>query len=256
MAGRLKGKKAFISGGASGIGAATAQRFIEEGATVTIGDINSEKGQALVAKFDNMHFVPLDVTSPDNWAQAIAEAEKLLGGLTTVVNSAGVSIAGSIEDISLADFRLTTSINLEGTFLGTQAAVRSLKNVTGASIINVASTLGHRGGAFIPAYCASKGGVRMLTRAVALHCAEQGYDLRVNTISPGAIHTEILDGYFEAAKDAGGSEQDVISGFAELHPMKRIGRPHEPANAIVYLASDEASFSTGIDIPIDGGYLA
>ena len=219
MSVRLKHKKALISGGASGIGAATAKRFIDEGATVVIGDINVEKGTALANKCgDNLQFVELDVTSPESWIEAVHKTQDMLGGLTTLVNSAGVSIPGSIEDITLEDFRVSISINLEGTFLGTQAGVKALKSVQGASIVHVASTLGHRGGAFIPAYCASKGGVRMLSRAVALHCAEQGYDLRVNTISPGAIHTEMLQGYIDDAKAVGGSEQDVINGFAAAHP--------------------------------------
>jgi NAD(P)-dependent dehydrogenase (short-subunit alcohol dehydrogenase family) len=257
MSGRLKGKKALISGGASGIGAATAKRFIEEGARVVIGDINKEKGEAFAANYgDEMQFVELNVTSPEDWDVAMKFAQTEMGGITTIVNSAGISVGSNIEDITLETFRKTTAINLDGTFLGIQAGVKAMKGGQGGSIINVASTLGHRGGSFVPDYCASKGGVLTLTRAVALHCAEQGYDVRVNTISPGAIRTEILDGYFEAALAAGGSEQDVVDGFAALHPMKRLGRPNEAANAIVFLASDESSFSSGIDIPVDGGYLA
>ena len=254
---RLAGKTALISGGASGIGAASAKRFIAEGAKVVIGDINAEKGSALAGQYgDELSFVELDVTSVQSWASAVKFAKSNMGNLTTLVNSAGVSIPGSIEDISLEDFRHTLSINLEGTFLGTQAGIKALKSVKGASIVNVASTLGHKGGSFVPAYCASKGGVLLLTKASALHCSENGYDLRINTISPGAIHTEMVDPYIQAGIEAGGSAEDVIKGFADNHPMKRLGRPDEPANAIVFLASDESSYSTGIDIPVDGGYLA
>ena len=257
MSKRLAGKTALISGGASGIGAATAKRFIEEGARVVIADINTDKGQTLAAKYgDELSFINLDVTSAESWAKAVKFATSKMDGLTTLVNSAGVSIPGSIEDISLEDFRHTMSINLEGTFLGTQAGIKALKTVKGASIINVASTLGHKGGSFVPAYCASKGGVLLLTKASALHCSENGYDLRINTISPGAIHTEMVDPYIQAGIEAGGSAEDVIKGFADNHPMKRLGTPNEPANAIVFLASDESSYSTGIDIPVDGGYLA
>ena len=257
MSKRLAGKAALISGGASGIGAASAKRFIEEGARVVIADINADKGQTLAAKYgDELSFINLDVTSAESWAKAVKIATSKMDGLTTLVNSAGVSIPGSIEDISLEDFRHTMSINLEGTFLGTQAGIKALKTVKGASIINVASTLGHKGGSFVPAYCASKGGVLLLTKASALHCSENGYDLRINTISPGAIHTEMVDPYIQAGIEAGGSAEDVIKGFADNHPMKRLGTPNEPANAIVFLASDESSYSTGIDIPVDGGYLA
>ena len=254
---RLAGKIALISGGASGIGAASAKRFIDEGAKVVIGDINTEKGKAIAAQYgDELSFTVLDVTSAESWGAAITFATSKMGGLTTLVNSAGVSIPGSIEDISLEDFRHTMSINLEGTFLGTQAGIKALKNVKGASIVNVASTLGHKGGSFVPAYCASKGGVLLLTKASALHCSENGYDLRINTISPGAIHTEMVDPYIQAGIEAGATAEDVIQSFADNHPMKRLGTPNEPAHAIVFLASDESSYSTGIDIPVDGGYLA
>ena len=255
--GRLTGKKAIISGGASGIGAATARHFINEGAQVVIGDINVEKGQAFAAQYgDELSFVELDVTSAQSWDDAIDRAQKHMGGLTSVINSAGVSIPIPIEDLSLEDFRHTMAINLDGTFLGTKAGIKALKAVEGSSIVNVASTLGHRGGSFVPAYCASKAGVLNLTRACALHCSENKYKVRINTISPGAIHTEMVEGYINAAVAAGGTAEDVVGGFAELHPMKRLGTPDEAAHAIVFLASDESAYSTGIDIPVDGGYLA
>ena len=255
--GRLSGKKAIISGGASGIGAATARHFINEGAQVVIGDINVEKGQAFAAQYgDELSFVELDVTSAQSWDDAIERAQKHMGGLTSVINSAGVSIPIPIEDLSLEDFRHTMAINLDGTFLGTKAGIKALKAVEGSSIVNVASTLGHRGGSFVPAYCASKAGVLNLTRACALHCSENKYKVRINTISPGAIHTEMVEGYINAAVAAGGTAEDVVGGFAELHPMKRLGTPDEAAHAIVFLASDESAYSTGIDIPVDGGYLA
>jgi len=214
---RLAGKIALISGGASGIGAASAKRFIDEGAKVVIGDVNTEKGKAIAAQYgDELSFTELDVTSAESWGAAITFATSKMGGLTTLVNSAGVSIPGSIEDISLEDFRHTMSINLEGTFLGTQAGIKALKDVKGASIVNVASTLGHKGGSFVPAYCP----------------------------------------YIKAGIEAGATAEEVIQSFADNHPMKRLGTPNEPAHAIVFLASDESSYSTGIDIPVDGGYLA
>ena len=255
--GRLRDKKALITGGASGIGAATAKRFIEEGAQVVIGDINLKKGEVLASQFGcELAFIELDVTSPQSWENAVNRANVIMNGLTTIVNSAGVSIPIAIEDLSLEDFRHTMSINLEGTFLGTQAGIKALKNVEGSSIVNVASTLGHRGGSFVPAYCASKAGVLMLSRASALHCSENAYHVRINTISPGAIHTEMVDGYIKAGIEAGATAEDVIESFAVLHPMKRLGKPDEAAHAIVFLASDESAYSTGIDIPVDGGYLA
>ena len=254
---RLKDKVALISGGASGIGAATARRFAELGGRVAIGDIQTDKGKALAAELGaSAVFVQLDVTSDQDWANAVAATQAAFGGLTTVINSAGVSIPASIEDETLEGFRRTTAINLDGTFLGCKHGVAALKGGKGCAIVNVASTLGAKAGSIFTAYAASKGGVRLLTRAVALHCAEQGYDIRVNAIMPGAIHTEMVDGYIAAGVAAGGTREAVIEGFASAHPMKRLGRPNEPADAIIFLASDEASFITGADLAVDGGFLA
>ncbi|HEY7977673.1 MAG TPA: glucose 1-dehydrogenase [Rhizomicrobium sp.] len=253
----LNGKIAFISGGASGIGAATARRFVAEGARVALADLQDDKGNALARELgDAAFYVHLNVTSEDSWRAAVDAAIKRFGGLTTLVNSAGISVPATIEQESLEGFRRTIAINLEGTFLGCKFGVAALKGQKGAAIINVASTLGAKAGAIFVSYSASKGGVRMLTRAVALHCAEQGYDIRVNAILPGAIHTEMVEGYIAAGIAAGGTREAVIEGFASVHPLKRLGRPHEPADAIVFLASDQSSYITGIDLPVDGGYLA
>lgn len=256
MTGRLEGKRAVISGGASGIGAATARRFVAEGADVILGDIDEDRLAALANELGSAaSWTRLDVREPGDWEAIFARAASQ-GGATTVVNSAGVSIPGTIEEIDLEAFRHTIAINLDGVFLGSKYGVAALKGGAGGSIINVASTLGVRSGAIFPAYSASKGGVRLLTQSVALHCAEQGYDIRANCILPGAIHTEMVERYVAAGEAAGASREDVISGFASVHPLKRLGRPDEPANAIVFLASDEASYTTGGEIPVDGGYLA
>ena len=254
---RMQGKVALISGGASGIGAAVARRFVALGGQVVLGDIQAEKGQALAnALGEAAIFVTLDVTSDADWTAAVAAGQTAFGKLTTVINSAGISVPATIEDETLEGFLRITAINLDGTFLGCKHGVAALKGGTGGAIVNVASTLGAKAGAIFTAYSASKGGVRMLSKAVALHCAEQGYDIRVNAILPGAIHTEMVDGYIAAGIAAGGTREAVIEGFASVHPMKRLGRPHEPADAIIFLASDEASFVTGAEIAVDGGYLA
>jgi NAD(P)-dependent dehydrogenase (short-subunit alcohol dehydrogenase family) len=254
---RLKGKAALISGGASGIGAATARRFVEEGARVLLADLQQDKGAALAeALGEGALFIKLDVTAERDWASAVSMAQARFGALTTVVNCAGISVPGSIEDETLEGFKRTLAINLEGTFLGCKYGVAALKGGVGGAIVNVASTLGVKAGAIFPSYGASKGGVRILTRSVALHCAEKGYDIRVNAILPGAIHTEMVDGYIAKGIAAGATRAQVIEGFASVHPMKRLGRPKEPADAIVFLASDDSSFTTGADLPVDGGYLA
>ena len=255
--GRAAGKVVLISGGASGMGAAAARRFVADGAKVIIGDIQVEKGAALLAELGEAgHFARLDVTAEADWARAVAEAERRFGRLTTVVNCAGISIPADIEAETLEGFRHTLAINLEGTFLGCKAAVATLKDGKGGAIVNIASTLGARSGAIFPAYSASKGAVRMLTRSVALHCAAQGYDIRVNAILPGAIHTEMVEGYIAAGEAGGATREQVIAGFANVHPLKRLGRPEEVAAAIVFLSLDEAGYITGADLPVDGGYLA
>ncbi|MEM6653647.1 MAG: SDR family oxidoreductase [Pseudomonadota bacterium] len=253
---RLSGKIAIISGGASGIGAASAKRFVDEGAHVIIGDINVTKAEALAKELGAQAMATeLDVRDPNHWERAFQRASER-GNVTTLVNSAGVSIPGSIEDIDLDQFRTTLGINLDGVFLGCKYAVEAMKAGSGGSIVNVGSTLGVRSGAIFPAYSSSKGAVRMLSRSVALHCAAQGYDIRVNTLIPGAIHTEMVEGYIAAGKQVGQSREQVIEGFASVHPMNRLGTANETADAIVFLASDESSFTTGADLPVDGGYLA
>lgn len=254
---RLATKIALISGGASGIGAASARRFVAEGAQVMLGDLQAEKGAALAQELGPAAaYTPLDVRDEASWRAAVAATQARFGGLTTVVNSAGVSIPGTIEEIGLEQFRHSLAINLDGTFLGCKVGVEALKGGRGGAIVNIGSTLGNRGGSIFTAYCASKGGVRMLTKAVALHCCEQGYDIRVNCMHPGAIHTEMVEGYIDAGIAAGATREAVIEGFASVHPMKRLGTPEEAANAIVFLASDESTFTTGGDLTVDGGYLA
>ncbi len=257
MADRLGGKRVLITGGASGIGAATARRMLAEGASVAIADVQSDKAAALADELGAAAMaLRLDVTSQADWMAAIETVTARFGALTTLVNSAGISVPADIENETLGGFRRSLAINLEGTFLGCQTGVRAMKAGQGGAIVNLGSTLGVRAGAPFAAYAASKAGVRLLTRAVALHCAEQGYDIRVNCVLPGAIHTEMVEGYVAAGEAAGASRAAVIDGFASVHPMKRLGRPREPADAIVFLASDEASFITGADLAVDGGYLA
>ncbi len=254
---RFEGKVALISGGASGIGAAVARGFVSGGGRCVLGDLQTAKGATLAAALGEAAVcIALDVTREESWRDAARIAVERFGSITTVVNSAGISIPATIEDETLEGFRKTLAINLEGTFLGCKIGVEALKGGKGGAIVNIASTLGAKAGALFPSYSASKGGVRLLTRSVALHCAEQGYDIRVNAILPGAIHTEMVEGYIAAGEASGSTREQVLAGFASAHPMKRLGLPAEAAAAILFLASDEASFITGIDLPVDGGMLA
>jgi len=254
---QMSGKTAFITGGASGIGAATARIFADRGAKVVIADQNTAKAEQLAREIgDQDCVVELDVRHENAWKTATEQARERMGQMTTIVNSAGVSIPINLEKMTLADFHQTTQINLDGVFLGCKFGVELLKSGTGGAIVNVASTMAARGSPMFPAYCASKAGVLGLTRSVALHCAEQNYDIRVNSVLPGAIHTEMVEGYIQRGLDSGVAREDVISGFADQHPMKRLGRPEEVAKAILFLASDESTFSTGSEIAVDGGFLA
>lgn len=254
---RLNGKVALISGGASGIGAETARKMIVEGAKVAIGDIQTEKGEAVAHELgDNCTFLKLDVTIEEDWQAATEAAAQKFGPLTTLLNCAGVSIPSNIEEADFDHWRHVNSINADGVFLGCKYGVKALKASKGASIINISSTFGKKGGSLFPAYCASKGAVRQLTKSVALHCAERGYDIRCNSILPGAIHTEMFEGYIKSGIEAGATREQVIKGFGSAQPMGRLGQPGEIADACIFLASDEASFITGIDLPVDGGFCA
>ena len=250
---RMEAKNVVVTGAASGIGAAVAERFAAEGASVTLADLKLEEAETLAQRI-GAEAVHLDVCSSEDWQSALTVAQQN-GPLTTLVNCAGISVPGSIEEVDLDQFRQIHAINLEGTFLGCKYAIEAMKTGSGGSIVNVASSLGVRPlGGFL-AYSSSKGAVRMLTKSVALHCAEQGYDIRANGVNPGAILTPMMEPYFQAMEAAGLSRDQAISTFAEVYPMKRVGQAYEVANAVLYLASDESTFTTGTDISVAGGGL-
>lgn len=251
--GRLEGKTALITGGASGIGAETARLMVAEGARVIACDLQVERGQALCAELGaNALFSECDVTSESDWVRSVAAAESEFGALDVVMNCAGVSIPGPIDEISLEDWQHTMSINSDAVFLGCKLGVEAMRRGRGGSIINISSTLGIRGGSKFPAYCASKGAVRLLTKSVALRCAEEGWNIRCNSIHPGATETPIMDPYI----NAGPGREEVIAAFASKHPMGRVGQPQDIAHLAIFLASDESTFITGTEIPVDGGYCA
>jgi 3(or 17)beta-hydroxysteroid dehydrogenase len=251
---RLANKVAFITGAASGIGAACAKRFVREGARVWIADLNAKAGQILAAELgEAARFVSLDVTQEPSWRNAIDAVRKMHGRLDILVNSAGISIPADIEQASYEHWQGTQRINSDGVFLGCKVGLELMRTTTSAgAIINLSSTLGLRPQAGFVAYDASKASVWALTRALALHCCEKGYPIRCNSVHPGAVLTPMTQAYLDAAPDP----DEMLKLFAAGHPMKRIGKPEELANAILFLASDEASFITGIALPVDGGYCA
>ena len=237
---RVSGKVALISGGARGLGAAMARRLVEEGAQVVIGDVLDEEGRALAAELgEACRFVRLDVTRAQHWDAAVAVAVDEFGGLDVLVNNAGIVNFGPIEEYTLQSWNDIIAINLTGVFLGIKAAVPMIIRSKGGSIINVSSTAGLQGYEALPGYVAAKFGVRGLTKSVALDLGK--YNVRVNSVHPGAIATPMTAGL------------DVPQNHVALH---RIGQATEVANLVLFLASDESSFSTGAEFLADGGELS
>ncbi len=253
MADRLAGKTALISGGASGIGAETGRRMAAEGANVVLADLQTELGDEVAREIGPAaRFVELDVTQEDAWQRAVAEAESHFGSLQVLMNSAGISLPGAIDMIDFAHWRKTMSVNADGVFLGCKAGVEALQRGGGGAIINVSSTWGIRAGSLFPAYGASKAAVRMLTKSVALRCAEAGWNIRCNSIHPGAIETPMVTPYIESSPDPDAAR----AALGSAHPMNRLGQPEEIAMLAVFLASDECTFMTGAEIAVDGGFCA
>jgi NAD(P)-dependent dehydrogenase (short-subunit alcohol dehydrogenase family) len=255
---RLENKVVLVSGGASGIGAATGRLVVREGGKAVLADRDEAKGRALAGELgDGAHFVPLDVTDEAGWNKAVVATVEKFGGLHGLLNEAGVGVRNSIEDCTLAEYRRVNDINGLGTFLGCKAAIPAMKQaamtpVGGGSIVNISSVLGLRGASYAMAYCASKGAVRLLTKHVALHCAQMKYNIRCNSVHPGYIDTPMI---------APRLDQPVgnMSGrqwLEDLHPLGRLGRPEEVANMILFLLSDESTFSTGSEFVCDGGLTA
>lgn len=249
---RLAGKAALVTGGASGIGLATARRFAAEGARVALTDVNEEAGAEAARELGAAaFFLRHDVTSESGWEALMRECAARLGGVDVLLNSAGIFRFGTVEDTTLDEWRRTIAVNLDGTFLGCRAAVRAMRE-RGGSIINMSSVSGLRGDPDNAAYDASKGGVRLLTKSVALHCARRGYPVRCNSVHPGGIDTPMVRSYFAERPDP---DAEARAWLREV-PAGRLGRAEEIASLNLYLASDEASYVTGAEFTIDGGMSA
>ncbi len=249
--GRLQGKVALITGGASGIGAAACRLFADEGARVVVADVQDDMGVD-VAKAVDGEYVHLDVAHEPDWKRAEAAIAETYGQLDVVFNNAGIVSSRSIEDLDLATWNRLIGINLTGVMLGCQVGIRLMKANPGGpkgSIINTASTAAYAAIPGDPAYSASKSGVRLLTKAVAVHCARAGYQIRCNSLHPGATHTPILAPALQAAPQ-------MIDAFNRMSPTGRMGQPEEIAAVAVFLASDDASYVTGAEYLADGGMMA
>lgn len=244
---RLQGKTALITGGSSGLGNAMVRRFVAEGAAVIIADIDDGNGQALAAELGQQaSFVHLDVAREADWQRALGNA----ASIDVLINNAGITTYGSIEDVTLEQFKHELDIDVIGVFLGCKYAVANMKaHGRGGSIINMSSLAGLRANGNLAAYNAAKAAVTLLTKSVAMHCATSGYGIRCNSIHPGVIHTPILDKVLAQTPNP----DEVYAGWVAVHPIGRIGKPEEIAAMAVYLASDEAGFTTGAEFKVDGG---
>ncbi len=248
---RLAGKVAFISGGARGMGAATARLFVAEGARVAIGDVLEAEGLALVAELAESGvqslFRPLDVTDAGQWQAAIDATVARFGRLDILVNNAGVRGAGLVEELTTAEWDRVLAINARGVFLGTRAALPALRQAGGGAIVNLSSQLGLVGvDNSGPQYQASKGAVRIFTKATAIQYAADG--IRANSVHPGPIATPMTE--------AGRADPERYRTTISRIPLGRYGQPEEVAYGILFLASDESAFMTGSELVIDGGWTA
>jgi len=249
---RLTDKVALITGGASGIGWAAAERFAQEAAVVIVADRDTDKlkecASALRAYGNEHRAVHLDVTLEDDWKRVIAEIDTTFGHLDVLVNNAGYGSFLTIDATTLQEWRALMAVNLDSVFLGTKYAMPSLARAGRASIINMSSIRGLVAGHGTAAYSAAKGGVRLFTKATALECAALGNGVRANSVHPGQIETPLLK---KAMADSG-----RLQSTLERIPVGRLGQPLEIAEALVFLASDESSFMTGSEVVIDGGFTA
>lgn len=251
---RVEGKVCLITGGARGLGLAAAEALLAEGAKVMITDLDGVEGEAVAKKLGaGAAFRVQNVTRRDQWDEVLDAVFARFGRLDVLVNNAGVAGIADIESISSEDWSRTIDVNLNGVYLGTQAAIARMKH-SGGSIINIASIEGLIGEAGLPAYNASKGGVRLFSKSAAIHCARSGYGIRVNSVCPGFAETQMVSGALAALAP------ETARMFAEKTlariPMGRFARPAEIAAAVLFLASDESSYMTGSDLIVDGGMTA
>ena len=260
MGDRVAGKVAIVTGGASGIGRACALRLAEEGAIVAVTDIQDDLGAEVVALAEaaggSAHFLHHDVTSEEEWAAVVAGVVEHHGRLDVLVNNAGIGIGGSILEFSYDDWKRQQAINLDGVFLGTKACIPPMRDSGGGSIINISSVAGLKGSPNLAAYNATKGGVRLFTKGVALECARSRWNVRVNSVHPGIIETPIWE-TVGAARIRGGDGPIDLAAMADVSvPTGVLGQPEDIANGVLFLASDDSSYMTGTELVIDAGVSA
>lgn len=246
------GRVVLVTGGASGIGAECARQFAATGARVILADLDEAGGARRAAELGvNVTFVRLDVTSEGGWGDVAAAIEATWGRLDVLVNAAGILLGGDIEKTTLEQFRRMHAVNVEGVFLGCQTALPLMKR-NGGAIVNVSSVAGLRGVAKLAGYGATKAAVRMLSKSVALHCAEKGYPIRCNSVHPSYVDTPMVRKMLATARDPAKAEAVA----KRVSPLGRMARPEEVAAVVVFLASEEASFVNATELAVDGGATA
>jgi len=249
--GRVAGKVALVTGAAVGLGRADAIALVNEGAKVCITDVNTAAGEALASELNASHpgstfFLRQDVRDEAQWASVIAEVTKRFGGLHILVNNAGIVIIGTPESTTLEQFRMHQAVMSEGVFLGCKHAMPAIRDSGGGSIINMSSVASHLGYPVFFAYSAAKGAVRAMTKAIAVHCQMNKYNIRCNSIHAGAMHTPMVE---SATKELG-----MTMAMYEGGPG--LGKPEDVANLVLFLASDESRFINGAELLIDNALVA
>ena len=260
--GRIDSKVCIVTGAASGIGEASAHLLAAEGGKVVCTDVQTELGNELADSLRNSGhdalFVEHDVREEAAWESVVEAALKAYGSLDVLVNNAGIGATHIVTDVSLEEWRRVLSVNLDGVFLGMKHSIRAMKD--GGAIVNISSIDGIMGAPLRAAYCASKGGVSLLTKAVAIECAQLGRPVRVNSVHPGPIATNIFAAAAEYSQievlDTIGGLDAAIRYYTDATPMARFGESEEVAKAVLFLASDESSYMTGSEVRVDGGWTA
>jgi len=256
---RVDGKVALITGGASGIGCACALRLAAEGAAVVITDIQDSLGAEVVASIKaaggSASFLHHDVTQEQAWQSVVTDTLAAHNALDVLVNNAGIGVGGSIIDMTLEDWQRQQAINLDGVFLGVKHCIPAMRDTGGGSIVNISSVAGLKGAPNLAAYNATKGGVRLFTKGVALECAQNRWGIRVNSVHPGIIDTPIWQKVNPEFHEDGANAVD-LDAMAQTVPNGILGKPEDVASGVLFLASDDSSYMTGTELVIDGGICA
>ena len=258
MTGRVDGKVALVTGGSSGIGRGCSEKLAAEGAFVVVTDIQDAMGADVVAGIKaaggQAEYLHHDVTEEGEWEAVVGKVRERHGRLDFLVNNAGIGIGGSILTMTLADWRRQTAINLDGVFLGTKHSIPLMRaSGDGGSIVNISSVAGLKGSANLAGYCATKGGVRLFTKSVAMECANAKDGIRVNSVHPGLIETPIWLTVGQAVNPGANEAPDLDAMSALAVPLGVKGLPEDIANGVLWLCSSESRYVTGQELVIDGG---